>query len=175
MPPSRGATRAASAPSAVVRPPSSSTWKRRKPPSGCRTTRNAPFPSRQRSTAQSRANAVEPLRAHSTRFSSSGGVPVASCVQAASIISAAALNVRIDVRLGGAAGMGHRAAIGRADVLRIAPPRPRLIVVLPRAPTAVPLLEDRGFDLEFDGPGLGIDRDNVAVLDQRDGPTVGGL
>src|SRR6185312_17097325 len=78
------------------------------------------------------------------------------------------LNVRIDMRLGLGARMGHGALLGVADRLRVFPQRARLVVVAARLPRLAARRQLGVAELDGDGPGLGVDRDDVAVAQQAD-------
>src|SRR5262245_4065249 len=79
-----------------------------------------------------------------------------------------ALDIRVYMGFGAGPGMRHRALIGGAHILRIAPQRARLIVVGARLPCGLALGEQCFVDEQVDRPSLGVDADAVAILDQSD-------
>src|SRR5436190_4194470 len=79
-------------------------------------------------------------------------------------------NIRVDVRLGAHARVGHRALLGVADALGVFPQRARLIAVLARRPGAAALGQLGVAERDIDRPGDRVDRDPVAVAQQRDRP-----
>src|SRR5690606_29572077 len=73
------------------------------------------------------------------------------------------------------ARVGQGTLAGRADVLRIAPQRAGVVVVPARLPDLAALGQRGLVDFEVDGARFGVDRDHVAVHDQRDRPAFGRL
>lgn len=69
---------------------------------------------------------------------------------------------------GARAGVGDSALLGIADGLRVAPQRPRLVVVAARSPGAMPLGEFGFAERDIDRAGDGVDRDPVAIAQERD-------
>src|SRR5690606_14848829 len=71
--------------------------------------------------------------------------------------------------------MRDRALAGRADELGVFPERAGGIHRLARLPRGTAFFERRLVDFEVDGAFDGVDLDDVAILDQRDGPADGCL
>src|SRR5258706_11332002 len=76
--------------------------------------------------------------------------------------------IRVAVDLGLGAGMRHRALLGVADRLGVAPQRARLVLVLARLPRLLALGQLGVAELDIERARLGVDRDHVAVLQERD-------
>src|SRR5260370_41474506 len=72
------------------------------------------------------------------------------------------------MRFGTRAGMGDGALLGVADSLGIFPQRAGLVAVLARRPGTAALREFAVAERNVDRPGNGVDRDLVAVAQQRD-------
>src|SRR6185312_2612602 len=79
------------------------------------------------------------------------------------------------MRLYRGAGMGDGALLGVAHRLGVFPDRARLVLVAARLPALAPLGQLGLAQLDRDGALLGVDRDHVAVLQQRDRPAHRGL
>src|SRR5215469_15162715 len=77
-------------------------------------------------------------------------------------------DIRVGVGFGAGAGMGDSTLLGVADGLRIFPQRARLVGVFARRPGAAPLGELGLAQSDVDRAGDGVDRDRVAVPEQRD-------
>src|SRR5256885_233390 len=77
-------------------------------------------------------------------------------------------DIRVDVGLGLAAGMGDGALLGVADRLRVFPQRARLEVVPPRRPGFAALGQLGVAQRNIDRPLDGIDRDRIAILEHPD-------
>src|SRR5438445_663190 len=92
----------------------------------------------------------------------SGGSKASICT-AARICS----NIRVNVRYGTRPRMGDLALLGVADGLRVFPQRPRLIAVPARGPGAAALGQFGIAQRDVDRAGAGVDRDLVAVAQQR--------
>lgn len=79
-------------------------------------------------------------------------------------------DVSVAVGLGRTARVRDRALLGVADELRILPQRTGLEVVAARRPCLAALRQLLVRQLDRDGPGLGVDRDDVSVLIRPIGP-----
>src|SRR5260221_10036300 len=79
-----------------------------------------------------------------------------------------ALNIRVDMRLGLGAGMGHGALLGVADGLRVFPQGARLVVVPARLPFLAARRQLGIAELDTERAGLGVQGDDVAVAQQPD-------
>src|SRR5207237_988876 len=84
-------------------------------------------------------------------------------------------HVRIALRLGGAARMGHRAAHGGADLLGVFPDVAGGVFARARLPRALALRELVVGELDVERALGSVDLDNVAVAQQRDRPADRGL
>ena len=74
--------------------------------------------------------------------------------------------------LGFCAGVRHGTLPRRADILRIAPKRPCLIIVDARLPRSFACRHRALVDVQVNRARFGINRDDVAILDQRNRPAV---
>src|SRR5688572_28808293 len=86
-----------------------------------------------------------------------------------------ALDIRVDMAFGAGSRVGYRALICGPDILGITPERARLVIVDPRPPFGPAYGEHILGHLQVDRSRLGIDTDDVAILDQRDRPALGRL
>src|SRR5262245_1575271 len=69
--------------------------------------------------------------------------------------------------------MRHRPLPRRPDILRVTPQRASLIIIPARRPRLAALGEHVGWNIEVDRPRLGVDPDEIAILDQRDRSALG--
>src|SRR5262249_42452441 len=104
-----------------------------------------------------------------------GGPILVALPPMSALLGFSTLDVRIDMGLRFAAGMGDGALLGVAHGLSIAPERARLIIVPPRLPGLAPLGEFCLAEVDAEGPLLRIEADHVAVLQQPDRPADRGL
>src|SRR3954470_348465 len=77
-------------------------------------------------------------------------------------------DVGVAVRFSRTTGMRHRTLLGITHKLRIFPESTRLEVMLTRRPALTALGQLVIRQLDCDGAGFGVDRDDVAVLQQAD-------
>src|SRR5581483_1900753 len=85
------------------------------------------------------------------------------------------LDVRITRRLCRAARMGHGTVERRADLLGVFPEAAGGIMVVLRLPIFLTLGKFRVRKLHFDGSGVGVDLDDVAIADECDRAADSGL
>src|SRR6266851_1502771 len=107
-------------------------------------------------------------RSASANSAAASGRPSMTCSRVGSRYPIRALHIRIHMRLGAGAGVGDGALLGVADGLRVFPQRARLVAGFARRPGAAALGQLGIADRDVDRAGDGVDRDLVAVAQQRD-------
>src|SRR5579872_3229934 len=83
--------------------------------------------------------------------------------------------IGVDMRLRFAPGMRHGTLLGVPHGLRIAPQGARLIIALPWCPALAALHKLGLLELERDGAGRRVERDDVAIAHQGDRAALGGF
>src|SRR5690606_20260647 len=117
--------------------------------------------------AASTAVSVTSTRSACARAGAAPSTSVAAAKPAAAT-SDVALNVRITLLLALAPGIGQRAIACRSHELGILPDCARAELVPRRRPVSLPPRDLVIGHIDFDGPGNGVDSDDVTVTDVRD-------